>query len=166
MGVRIPQNQTITNKYTSGGEYMIADTQNEYKGYYYELNNRTYAGENFDTNNPEIVKINLNNYNKLLGNPNTYAYGVVSGVKIPNNNKITSIPTSINPNLVDVGTKFYCQKVNQNPIVIKEIDEDTYKSLQTNPLYKTTYVGKYNGKYQSVDDAEKQIPGITTFLGL
>ena len=169
MGLRIPQNQTITSKYTSGGEYMIANTQNEYKGYYYELNNRTYAGENFNTNNPEIIKINSDNYNKLLGNPNTYAYGVVSGVKILNT-KILSLPEGAGNDIQhvpeDIPGKeeplFYCKKINTN--IIKKINEETFISLQKDPIYQTTFIGTYNNKTQTPDDAEKQISGIREWV--
>jgi len=166
MGIRIPKNQTVESKYTSGKEYMFASTQNEYKGYYYEMNGKAFAGEKFNPGDPEIIKIKSDNYNMLLGKASTYLYGLVSKVKLPNNKKPVSIPTSINPNLVNVGVKFYCQKINQTPIIIKEIDEDTYISLQKNPLYKTTFIGTYNNINQSVDDAEQQMPGMKIFLGL
>ena len=51
-------------------------------------------------------------------------------------------------------------------IIIKEIDENTYKSLITNSLYQVTFIGTYQGKTQSIDEAEKQLPGIKAFLGL
>jgi hypothetical protein len=164
MGIRIPKNQTVESKYTSGGEYMFASTQNEYKGYYYELNNKTYAGKEFNTNNPEIIKIKSDKYNTLLGSAATYIYGIVSGVKL-NNNKPTSIPLPSNPDVIDRNTlQFYCKKINSN--IIKVIDEETFISLQKNPIYQTTFTGTYNNKTQTPDDAEQQMPGIKAFLGL
>jgi hypothetical protein len=157
MGIRIPQNQTITSKYTSGGEYMIANTQNEYKGYYYELNNKTYAGENFNINNPEIVKINSDKYNKLLGNPNTYAYGVVSGVKIG-----SFIPSSIVYNY-NSDIRYFTYHITKK--LIKEVNEDVFKLVQTNPIYtsvKLTFVSGF--KENELKEAEKKIPGITDFV--
>jgi hypothetical protein len=44
MGIRIPKNQTVESKYTSGKEYMFVSTQNEYKGYYYEMNGKIQPG--------------------------------------------------------------------------------------------------------------------------
>ncbi len=167
MGIRIPKNQTVESKYTSGKEYMFVSTQNEYKGYYYEMNGKIFAGEKFKPGDPEIIKIKSDKYNMLLGNAATYLYGLVSNVKL-NQTNIPSIPFSNKDNLLDKGgeyiLKFYCKKVNSN--VIKPIDEDAYVSLQKNPLYKTTFVGIYNGTNQTPDDAEKQIPGFKTFLGL
>ena len=43
MGVRVPQNQIIESKYTSGNEYMFAKTYKEYKGYYYEMSGKQFA---------------------------------------------------------------------------------------------------------------------------
>jgi len=164
MGIRIPKNQTVESKYTSGGEFMFISTQNEYKGYYYELNNKIYAGEKFDPNNPEIVKIKSDKYNTLLGSAATYIYGVVSGVKIPSN-KPTSIPLPSNPDIIDKNTlQFYCKKTNSD--IIKVIDEETYVSLQKDPIYQTTFTGTYNNKTQTPDDADKQLPGVKAFLGL
>jgi len=165
MAIRVPKNKIKAGLYTSGGEFLIAKTQQRYQGYYYEINDKFYIGKEYKDNSPELIKANSDKVNKLLSNPFTYIYGIISGVKI-STNKITSIPTSTNPDLIDAKVKFYCQKVNQNPIVIKEIDEDTYKSLQTNPLYKTTYIGIYNNKNQTPENAEKQMPGIIAFLGL
>lgn len=184
MGLKIPQNQIVKSQYTSGGEYMFISTQKGYQGYYYELNGKLFAGKEFNANNPEITKIQSSNYNKLLGKASTYAYGKISGTKIINN-IVNSLPNSNSPNLTDVvdassgnmndtlislntlpeKTKFYCSKTNVSPIIIKEIDEQNYTNLQKDPLYKTTYVGNYNNKFQSIDEAEKQLPGIKTFIG-
>lgn len=164
MPLKIPQNQIVKSQYTSGGEYMFISTQNEYQGYYYELNGKIFAGKEFNTNNPEIVKIQSDSFNKLLGKASTYVYGKISGAKIKNS-IVKSLPKSDNPNINDVGTKFYCSKVNISPILIKEIDEQTYINLQKDPLYKITYTGTYNDKFQSIDEAEKQLPGVKAFIG-
>jgi len=166
MGLRIPQNQAVTSKYTSGKEYMFNSTYKEYIGYYYELNQKLFAGKEFNLNAPEIIKIDSSKVNKLLTNPSTYVYGKVSGVKM-NNDNIPSLPTN-SDNIYDKGgaefVKFFYQKINQTPILIKEISEDTYKSIQNNPLYKTTYIGDYNNAKHNIDDADKKIPGLKTFL--
>lgn len=169
MGVRIPANQAVTNKYTSGKEYMFKDTYKEYQGYYYELNGKTFAGKEFATSAPELIRINSADVNTLLTNPATFVYGKVSGAKIINN-KITALPQSDNNVIFDKGgeifLKFFCQKTNSSSIIIKEIDEDSYKRIQDDPLYKTTYIGEYNNIIQTIEDAEKQIPGLKLFLNL
>lgn len=166
MGLRIPQNQAVTSKYTSGKEYMFNSTYREYIGYYYELNQKLFAGKEFSTSAPEIIKIDSSKVNKLLTNPSTYTYGKISGIKM-NDNNISTLPSSTD-NIYDKGgeefIRFFCQKENQTPILIKEISEDTYKSLQNNPLYKTTYIGNYNDSKHNIDDANKEMPGLKTFL--
>jgi len=139
---------------------MIANTQNEYKGYYYELNNKIYAGESFNINNPEIVKINSDKYNKLLGNPNTYAYGVVSGVKIGSSSPISYY---FNKDISNNTFRYFTKKVNTS--IIKEISEDNFKELQTNPIYASVslYYGN-NFKEEDLKEAEKKIPGITEYV--
>ena len=164
MGLKIPQNQIVQSKYTSGGEYMFVSTQNEYQGYYYDLNGKLFAGKEFNSNNPEIVRIQSSNFNKLLGKTSTYVYGRISGTKI-NTSVVNALPKSDNPNITDVGTKFYCSKINVSPILIKEIDEQTYENIQRDPIYRTTYVGTYNNKFQSTDEADKQLPGLKIFIG-
>ena len=49
--------------------------------------------------------------------------------------------------------------------LIKEVDEKSYISVRGTPLYKTTFIGSYNNVNQNVDQAEKQMPGLKTFLG-
>ena len=87
MGLRIPQNQIVANKYTIGKEYMYKDTYREYQGYYYELNNKLFTGKEFNSNAPELILIPKNNnvpsgFNSLLTKASTYVYGRISKTKI------------------------------------------------------------------------------------
>jgi hypothetical protein len=172
MGLRIPQNQVVQSKYTAGKEYIIESTYREYIGYYYELNNKFFAGKELDLNAPLLIPFpknnNDNNINKLLTNSATYVYGRISKTKILNN-KVTSQPKSDTSTNTDKGgalfLQFFCKKINSNPILIKSIDEDTYIKLQKDPLYITTFIGTYNKKSQSIEEAEKQVPGIKDFVG-
>jgi len=157
MGIRIPKNQTVESKYTSGGEYMFTSTQNEYKGYYYELNNKTYAGKEFNVNNPEIIKLQSDKYNTLLGSAATYIYGVVSKVKL-NNNKPTSIPFDGN-----IKDRYFIKKINSN--IIKEVNEDNFIKLQSDPIYQTLSIKfSYNMTDQELNDLDKKMPGIKIYL--
>jgi hypothetical protein len=162
----VPKNVIVTSKYTSGNEFVYAKTSSPYQGYYYEFNGKTFAGKEFNPKNPEILKKDSNSVNKLLNRSNsTIIYSLVSGVtsQMLSTPSITSIPsivdrTSIKP------IKFYCKKVNSN--IIKEIDETTYTSLQSQPIYQTTFIGTYKGTTQTVDQAEQQIPGVKAFLAV
>lgn len=159
----LPSN-IVTTKYTPGGEFVNILTNVAYQGYYYEYNNRTYAGNQFNINAPEIVKINSQNHNKLYNNTQTAIYSVSSGIK---SKDITATPVSSLPYpgiSLTTSTKFFYKKHNDN--VIKKIDEDGYKSLQKNPIYQTTFVGTYNNKTQTIDQANQQVPGLKAFLAV
>lgn len=184
MAIRIPQNK-IQYNYTSGKEYMNETTYQEYQGYYYQLNGKIFAGREFNSNAPILIPIpkdksNLPfNFNKLLTQASTYTYGRISKIKI-NNSK--PIPFYFTPSEKDAqkgeAYRYYCQQKNNS--LIKEVNEDNYRELSSNPLFITTRIKCYiiadllnpvgDNNYvfdnKELDDAEKQMPGIKAFLGL
>ncbi len=173
MALNIPKNK-IKEKYTSGGEFIIEATNAPYKGYYYELNSILYAGKTFDLNAPKLTPIS--NRNALLSKgKSTALYSAITGItsqqiQSPNITSIPNGPSSIKGIDSNV-SKFYCRKRNQQPIIIKEINKDTYDQLKTNPLYQVTTVlfipspGYAQGIPQNINEAESQLPGIKDFLG-
>ncbi len=170
MAIRIPTNQ-IQYKYTIGNEYMVESTYREYQGYYYEINGKLFVGKEFDSNAPELIPIPKDNssfnFNSLLTKAATYAYGKISGVNIPKNNIKSIPPPSIDIlQILDAADtlppSFYCKKITTG--VIKEIEESTYSTLQSDPLYVTTYVGIYKGKNQPLTEADKNIPGLLDWV--
>jgi hypothetical protein len=167
MGLRVPQNQIVTSKYTTGGEYLVESTYKNYQGYYYEYNDVTYAGKEFNIKSPILIKKGSDDVNKLLLNPKTAQYAAISGIKI-NDNKINSLPklnTTINSDKGgELFLAFYYKKKNENPIIIRAISEESYLALQNEPIYQTTYVGTYQGKTKSIDEADREMPGLKIFL--
>ena len=157
MGLRIPTNQIITNKYTSGKEYMFVSTYREYIGYYYELKGKTYAGKEFNINAPEIILIHSDQVNKLLTNPNTYIYGKVSGTKIVKT-KVVSAPFTGNESI-----RYFIKKLNTN--LIKEVDEVTFTNAQSDPIYTTlsTYF-TYAITEEELNKADTKMSGIKAYL--
>ena len=161
--IRIPLNQIVSNKYTVGKELIYESSYKEYQGYYYEINDKIFAGKEFRYDAPTLIKINSDNINILKQNPKTERYSVVSNQKIFKEKKIISQPTGGNTPEGDLKEiNFYCKQINTN--IIKRIDEDVYVSLQNNPLYQTTFVGEYDSQNQSLEEAEKQIPGILDWV--
>lgn len=157
--MRIPKN-IITSNYTSGGKYMFTN-QREYKGHYYELNGKTYAGKEYNPNALEIVTQTAENINPLLNNVETYAYGRLTGIKMLNN-KLTSTQYS------GGNFRYFVQKVNEVPYIIKEVSQETFNIFSKDPLYvvvKLSYFSKDNIGYDNIElqQAEKIIPGITLF---
>lgn len=136
MALRIPQNQIILGKYTSGNEYMFVANYNEYTGYFYEFNGKIYAGKEYSSDALEIIRLDSSKVNKLLINPNTSIYGRISGNSIPPK----ALFSSISSTSAEARVRYFAKKINTQPYLIKEIDEDTFNSLQTNPLYQVIKV--------------------------
>lgn len=158
MAIRIPSNITVKSQYTAGKQYMYESTQREYQGYYYEMNGKVFAGKEFNSNAPTLLKITPNNINSLLTTVATYVYGKITGAKLPSNGQPPSFLFQYDSN-----TRYYSYQINKK--LIKEIDESTYKSFSKNPLYKVVSLS-YKGGFDTIElsNAEKNIPGITTFV--
>jgi hypothetical protein len=162
--MRVPSNIIQTGKYTSGGEFVEELSNKPYQGHYYELNGFLYTGKEYSVNAVKIIK--KQNQNQLYNNSNTAMFSFMSGITSQQLSSIIvkGIPFGELPHGENLS--FYSRQLNINPIIIKSIDEKTYLSLQGNPLYKTTFVGNYNGVNQNVDQAEAQVPGLKTFLSV
>ena len=159
----VPKNNIIAGKYTSGGEFVILSTNAPYQGYYYELNNKFYSGKEYSPTAPEIIRIQSPEKNRLLNSLPTAIYSLVSGVtsKSISTPPVNVIPSETNTK-INKSVRFFCKKINSD--IIKEIDEQTYKSLQNQPIYQTTYIGVYLDKAQSMEQAESQLSGVKAFL--
>jgi hypothetical protein len=158
MSVNIPQNTIIIN-YTSGKEYLVLSTYEEYIGYYYEVSDTFFAGDKFNVNAPELVKIGSNRINKLKANPATSEYAKLSGIKIDNIEIKSIIYTGVD------GIRYFAKKVNNN--LIKEINKETFDQIQSNPLYQSVFL-QYSSRTsfddKEVEEANKIIVGIKEFL--
>jgi hypothetical protein len=157
--VKVPAN-IIETKYTSGNEFVFTFNYKYYQGYYYEINGKTFVGREFDANAPELIKADSKEINSLLTNAKTLVYGSLSKIKLNNINVKGVVPKDTD--LV----AFYCKKINVDPILIKQISEQTYYTLKNDPLYIVTYIGDYKGIDQDISDASKQIPELVDWLAL
>jgi len=156
MGLRVPQNQIVTSKYTAGGEYLVKETYKNYQGYYYEYNNKIYAGKEFNISSPVLMKKGSDEVNKLMLNPQTALYAALSGVKIPDQKPISLIFQ------YESDVRYFSYHTTKK--LIKEISQESFSSLQSNPIYTTislSYKGGFNDN--ELDQAELKIPGIKTF---
>jgi hypothetical protein len=177
--MRVPKNIIQTGKYTSGNEFVEEKTNKPYQGYYYELNGLLYTGKEYSIDAIKIIK--KQDQNQLYNSSNTALFSLVSGItsqqlstpsinSVSNSKRDTFPPTNQAagppPLPLTTPTQFFIQKVNVNPIIIKEVDEKSYISVRGNPLYKTTFTGTYNNINQTIDQAEKQMPGLKTFLSV
>jgi hypothetical protein len=154
----IPPNKIQKNKYTSGGEFVYKDTNASYQGYYYIINNTFFEGKDYNPTAKELIK--TSEANKLLSkNVSTANYSLISGVtsQILQTPKISHVAFSNNSSNVRY---FYKKTTDVSPIIIREINEDSYLKIKSNPLFQTTYIG--NNK--TLDQADKELPGLKLFL--
>lgn len=155
--MRIPSNIIQTGKYTIGKEFVNKKTHLPYQGYYYEINNRFFAGKEFSNDAPELVKISS------LASNSLFNLGALLFERLSKLNIKTDKPLSFLFNYQS-NVRFFLAKNNVNPILIKEVDEETFKQFQENPSYSSialTYDGGFN--VTELKEAEKKIPGITAF---
>lgn len=165
MSINIPKNIIITSKYTSGGELILKDSYIQYKGYYYELNGKIFAGKEFDINAKELIKSTSDNLDPLLLKSSTYLYGLISKSKnLISPTKLNTVVKNDNPYLDQSDEiTYYAKKINLYPPSIKQIDKVTYDKIQKDPFYSST---KLNPNYSNIEQAEKELPGIKAFLGI
>jgi hypothetical protein len=160
MAIKIPQNKIII-KYTSSGEYIVKDTNQRYKGYYYDLNGVTYAGKEYNAKNPILIKITSENYNSLLSNIQTALYGLISNTSIPKIPKIQSAYSDPSSESI----RYFIKNINVSPILIKEVTKDTFTSIKTNPIYQILEVNyRPNLPEATLNELDKKMPGIKDFL--
>lgn len=164
MSLKLPSNQIIKSKYTSGKEYMFVNTYREYQGYFYELNGKTFAGKEFSSNAPELVKIVTKN-NTLLTNPLTVIYGNISKYNLTDSN-IKSVPFSPTDEDFAKGfmMRYFVKKMTENNN-IKEINVDTFNVVKNKPLYQTLEV-KYNFNIseKELNELDKKMSGLKLYL--
>lgn len=159
--MKVPSNIIVRSQYTAGKEFIYADSYEEYQGYYYGMNNKYFVGQVFDPNAREILKINSDKVDKLKLNSKLFAFISLLKTQIPGNIKIPSIvPDGRN------ATRYFAKKLNYNPILIKEIDENTSAQLQLDPTYQVLSLTLPASDYDPaiLDDADKKMPGIKDFL--
>jgi hypothetical protein len=158
VNMKVPAN-TIEVKYTSGNELVYNFNYKYYQGYYYEFNDRLFAGKEFNINALELIKADSKEVNTSLTNPKTFLYGTLSKIK-PNNSKPTSIIYKYNSSI-----RYFLAHVVNKPLIIKEVNKETYNSFQNNSYYISvalTFDGGFNNI--ELEEAEIKMPGIKTFV--
>jgi hypothetical protein len=124
--MRPPSNIIMLNKYTIGDEFVLASSKVNYQGYYYEFQGKFFIGKTFDAFSPEIVKKESVNSNQSG-----------SFTSLPLNNLTGPINLAFDQQENESSFRYFTKQVNTNPILIKEISIETFKDLQSNPLYQT-----------------------------
>jgi hypothetical protein len=168
--MRYPKNQIKENQYTSGGEFVLVDSGKIYTGYYWQFKDNYYVGKAPNNNNNlvQIKKITPQDIKKIeIKNRISPSAAFALGNNVIN--KLSSITafTSKVPQSTDE-MRYFSKKINETPFIIKEIDQDTFDTLKTNPFYQTTSIlGSliFPGS-KELDQANQQMLGLKAFLGI
>jgi hypothetical protein len=161
--MRIPNNIIVKNQYTIGNEFVDPTTNISYQGYYYELNGSFFQGKEFNPSSPKLIR--KANENTLLNNPLTATFSKVSGITSQQLQPplITSTPLGIS---IDREVLFFVKQLNIDPPLIKRIDEETYRSLKASspPLYQVIFIGTFENRTLSTEEANQQMSGLKDYL--
>jgi len=139
----VPKNIITEDQYTRGGELFKLNTGEPYQGFYCIIGNKYYTGKTYLSTSVELIKRQPNS----IANPPASFKGINS-----TNNTF--------------GKRYFAKKLNVNPLLIREINVETYSKLNKDPLYQTVVLDGtqiFSGS-KILDEAEKKMVGIKAFL--
>lgn len=151
----------------SNNDFVNKRTNTPYRGPYYEYNNKTYAGSKFDDTAPEIVKVGSEGYNELLNNPATATYSALKNVTSSQLKAPTITKLNHNNDHAPYPNYFFVARISDTPYKIWRISQEDFEKLRNNSaarMYIITYIGTYNNKTKTIEDADKDIPGVASFM--
>lgn len=179
MSIRyVPKSQIVENQKAKIGEWVFRKSGIPYLGKYHLIKGQPFAGATFDPtkeqrplqkfNESKLYKIiqssGLNSpaYLMALANPgaiDTLIPGVVSSIPIMEGVTLD--------NGEEQGIRIFVSKSNQNPRIIKEVIENSpdHQTAIQNPFYKIVKIDFDEDVELQLEAAEKEIPGISIFLG-
>lgn len=173
--MKIPINKIQENLYTEGNEFVEKKSFRPYKGYYYSTGNNFYSGKIFNLNAIEIVKKSkeTEKVSSLNNESLNYFFNSSNSTKgiIINQTEIKGIHFTPSEEDIKKGfaTRYFIKKQNTNPILIKEINKNTFNSLN-NPIYlKSQLIWKVNSGFnqEDIDNLDKYyMNGIKAFLAV
>jgi hypothetical protein len=166
MAVRLPSNITIQSQYTIGKEYIDIKTNKEYQGYYYEINGKTFAGKVFNVLAPELRKITIFDLqNPFLKKASSFLYGTLSKVKLNNTVASGKTFTFTDEEMIQgYKTRYFAKKLNETPILIREISKEEFKILKTNPIYQLAQIDYKLNNNNDLNKYDQIMPGLGGFL--
>lgn len=154
-----PSNIILSNQYTSGNEFIYAESRQSYQGYYYELNSKFFVGKTFNSSSPELIKINSTAaVQPLKSNPSSSLYSNIYNEDIPKGD-LQSVSIFDGKD----GIRYIAKKKNTKNIFF--VSEDDYKNNLNNPLYSLVKV-QYDIEFGFTLTPQniKDIPEIESFV--
>ena len=122
--MRVPLSKIKSGLYTAGSEYIYKVDKKPYKGYYYKIYGKAYAGKTYD---PDAIPVELETKKKAINNPNSFLYNALIGAQQAVSNPIPVKPTK-SQDLASI------QTANQQgflPVIGVNLEADN-QSIQTN----------------------------------
>jgi hypothetical protein len=161
----IPKSRIQENQYTNGTGFgrnimlRFPDTKKPYIGFYVVINGNKYYGGKTYTENSQL----LEQY-KIPINPSTIA----SAGSIPTLAAIPILGNTLSDNknlsLSSSPIRYFYKDLTSSSNLIKEIDKKAYDQLSSQ-LSNTYQVISYNRDTQTLEEVNKQMPGLAAFLG-
>jgi len=149
----IPKSRIVENQYTNGTNVgnnitlRFADTKKSYIGFYTIVNgNKYYSNKTYDENSKLLER-----YTAPI-NP----IAIASAGSIPLNSLLSNTSNS--------GPRYFYKDLTSPSNLIKEIDKNAYNQL-AGKLSNTYQVISYDSNTQTLEEVNKQMPGLAAFLG-
>jgi hypothetical protein len=151
---QIPKNKIKENQYTNGTgignnlSLRFTVSKVPYIGFYNIINgNKYFTGKIYDTNSKSLEK-----YNIIKTNPSVIA----AAGSIATGKNLTDFENQI---------RYFYKDLTSSSINIKEINQSSFNQLAGNSsmIYQ---VISYNSNTQTIEDVNKQMPGLLTFLAV
>jgi len=173
--MRIAKNKILENQYTSGNEFVEKVSYKPYTGYYYNMGDQFYSGKQFNINAIEIIKINPSTQKVDNLSLESLKYFFKSSDSTKNLMSSVSVIKGIyfTPTAKDIengySTRYFVKKNNNEPILITEVNKDSYENIK-NPIYtKISLIWRINGGFNQneIDELDKTgMKGIKSFLSV
>ena len=161
----IPKSRIQENQYTNGTGFgknvllRFPDTKKPYIGSYTVINgSKYYSGKEYVENSQllEQYTIPINpSAVASAGSIPTLAAVSISGVILSGNESLPSSSSSI---------RYFYKDLTSSSNLIKQIDKKAYDQL-SDKLSNTYQVISYNKNTQTLEEVNKQMPGLAAFLG-
>ena len=148
----IPKSRILENQYTNGTgigsniTLRFTDNKTPYIGFYTVINGAKYYSGKTYTGNSKL----LERYVVPL-NPNVIA-------------SAGSIPLNTFSSNINGGSRYFYKDLTSPSNLIKEVDKKAYDQL-AGKLSNTYQVISYNSNIQTLEEVNKQMPGLAAFLG-
>lgn len=129
-----PLNKITANQYTSGNQFLLLKTGQEYKGYYFS----TYDGKYFTESTPSPTSLELQKVSDSIKPSLSLATApydnLISSTAQVTPQHYTSVPTEQDYKN-GYYTRYFTKRVNGDLQTITEVNKTVFDSMSDNPLY-------------------------------